>query len=139
MTKAIEKQIGGDHYSKYLIQPIEFITKNNIPFIEGCIIKYIIRWRDKNGIEDLDKCIHYIELLKEIKLNANTKWKVGHTLLTFEEILEELKKVEEIELIELLNVTSDEIVDHFLDHIEDNLDKFKRYVEDNREEMNSYE
>ena len=73
MTKAIEKQIGGDHYSKYLIQPIEFITKNNIPFIEGCIIKYIIRWRDKNGIEDLDKCIHYIELLKEMKLNANTK------------------------------------------------------------------
>jgi cell division septum initiation protein DivIVA len=60
-------------------------------------------------------------------------------LLTFEEILEELRKVEEVELIELLNVTSDEIVNHFIDHIEDNLDKFKRYVEDNREEINSYE
>lgn len=65
--------------------------------------------------------------------------KVGHTLLTFEEILEELRKVEEVELIELLNVTSDEIVNHFIDHIEDNLDKFKQYVEDNKEEMNSYE
>ena len=52
MTRALEKQIGGDHYSKYAIQPIEFITKNNIPFIEGCIIKYLIRWKDKGGIQD---------------------------------------------------------------------------------------
>ena len=63
---ASEKQIGGNHYKQYAIQPIEFITKNNIPYIEGNIIKYILRWRDKNGVEDLDKCIHYIELLKEI-------------------------------------------------------------------------
>ena len=64
--KASDKQVGGNHYKQYEIQPIEFITKNNIPYIEGNIIKYILRWRDKNGVEDLDKCIHYIELLKEI-------------------------------------------------------------------------
>ena len=63
---ASEKQIGGNHYKQYAIQPIEFITKNNIPYIEGNVIKYLLRWRDKNGVEDLDKCIHYIELLKEI-------------------------------------------------------------------------
>ena len=51
---------------KYKIQPIEFITKNNIPFIEGNIIKYIIRWKDKGGVKDLDKIRHYIDLLEEI-------------------------------------------------------------------------
>jgi len=64
--KANKKQVGGDHYMKYKIQPIEFITENNIPFIEGNIIKYLVRWKDKNGTQDLDKCIHYLELLKEL-------------------------------------------------------------------------
>ena len=64
--KANKKQVGGDHYMKYKIQPIEFITQNNIPFIEGNVIKYLLRWKNKNGTQDLDKCIHYIELLKEL-------------------------------------------------------------------------
>ena len=64
---AKEKQIGGNHYKQYVIQPVEFIHKNNIPYIEGNIIKYLLRWRNKNGIQDLDKCIHYIELLKELE------------------------------------------------------------------------
>lgn len=64
---ALDKQVSGNHYKQFEIQPIEFITKNKIPFIEGNIIKYICRWRDKNGIEDLDKVIHYVELLKELE------------------------------------------------------------------------
>ena len=67
MSKATKTQVGGNHYSKYEIQPIEFITKNKIPYIEGNIIKYICRWRDKNGVEDLNKALHYIELLKEME------------------------------------------------------------------------
>jgi len=70
MVQAKEKQVGGTHYSKYSIQPIEFITKNNIPFIEGNVIKYLLRWREKGGIQDIDKCIHYLELLKDLE-----KWK----------------------------------------------------------------
>jgi len=66
-TSALDKQVEGDHYKKFTIQPIEFITKNNIPFIEGNIIKYICRWKDKGGVKDLDKVIHYVELLKELK------------------------------------------------------------------------
>lgn len=66
-NSALKKQVEGDHYKKYTIQPIEFITKNNIPFIEGNIIKYICRWQDKGGVQDLDKVIHYVELLKELK------------------------------------------------------------------------
>jgi hypothetical protein len=64
---ALNRQIAGGHYKKFEIQPIEFITRNNIPFIEGNIIKYICRWQDKGGVEDLNKVIHYVELLKELK------------------------------------------------------------------------
>ena len=67
MIPAKKKQIGGTHYMKFSIQPIEFIHKNKIPFIEGCIIKYAMRWRKKGGIKDLDKIIHYAELLKELE------------------------------------------------------------------------
>jgi len=65
--KAIERQVGGSHYGSYVIQPIEFIHKNRIPFIEGCIIKYVLRWRGKNGVEDLLKAKHYIDLLLELE------------------------------------------------------------------------
>lgn len=61
--KASDTQVGGKHYSKYKIQPIEFIQANNVPFIEGNIIKYIMRHKEKNGIEDLKKAKHYIDLL----------------------------------------------------------------------------
>lgn len=64
--QSMKKQIGGNHYSKFAIQPTEFIYKNNIPFIEGCAIKYLCRWKDKGGVQDLDKAIHFIEMLKEL-------------------------------------------------------------------------
>ncbi len=58
-----KKQEGGTHYKDMKIQPIDFIVDNNIPFIEGNVIKYVCRWRAKNGIEDLKKAIHYLEIL----------------------------------------------------------------------------
>ena len=67
-----EVQIGGDHYKIYKIQPTEFIHSNSIPFIEGNIIKYVVRHRHKNGIEDLRKAKHYIELLIKFEYE-NTK------------------------------------------------------------------
>ena len=65
--KATDRQVGGKHYKNFKIQPIEFITANNLNFIQGCVIKYICRFDRKNGNEDLDKVIHYCELLKELK------------------------------------------------------------------------
>ena len=64
--KATDKQIGGNHYKNFKIQPIEFITKNKLSFIQGCVVKYICRFDRKNGKEDLDKIIHYCELQKEL-------------------------------------------------------------------------
>jgi hypothetical protein len=61
--KSYKKQVGGNHYKKYKIQPVEFIIKNNIGFVEGNVIKYILRFKDKGGIADLEKAKHYIELL----------------------------------------------------------------------------
>lgn len=58
-------QIGGSHYKDMVIQPIEFILKNNIGFCEGNIIKYVCRYRNKNGLEDLKKARHYIDMLIE--------------------------------------------------------------------------
>ena len=63
VPRATSVQVGGGHYSKYKIQPTEFIHANNVPFIEGNIIKYVLRHKDKNGIEDLKKAKHYIDLL----------------------------------------------------------------------------
>ena len=64
---ALEKQEGGNHYKDYSIQPIEYIHANNIPFAEGSVIKYVTRWRDKNGVADLKKAIHFLELLIELE------------------------------------------------------------------------
>ena len=61
--RSFKKQVGGSHYKKYKIQPVEFIIKNNIGFVEGNIIKYILRFKEKGGVQDLEKAKHYIELL----------------------------------------------------------------------------
>jgi hypothetical protein len=66
IASALKKQRGGDHYKKYKIQPIEFIHANDIPFMEGNVIKYICRHREKNGLEDLLKAKHYIDLIIEL-------------------------------------------------------------------------
>ena len=63
--KASDRQEGGSHYKTFTIQPVEFIHKNGIPFIEGNIIKYVLRHKQKNGLEDLKKAKHYIDLLIE--------------------------------------------------------------------------
>lgn len=60
---SLKKQVGGDHYSKLAIQPVEYIQANNIPYMEGNVIKYVTRWRDKGGIADLEKARHYIDML----------------------------------------------------------------------------
>ena len=64
---ALDTQVGGDHYKKHVIQPVEFITKNKLGFLEGCVIKRICRYEDKNGKEDLEKIKHEIDLLIELK------------------------------------------------------------------------
>lgn len=65
-TSALDIQEGGNHYKKYKIQPIEFVVANNIPVLEANAQKYILRHADKNGMEDLRKARHYLELMAEM-------------------------------------------------------------------------
>ena len=64
---ALETQVDGSHYKKLKIQPVEYIHANEIGYMEGNVIKYVSRWKDKNGIKDLEKAKHYIELLIELE------------------------------------------------------------------------
>ena len=59
------KQVSGTHYMYMEIQPAEFINKNKLLFAEGNAIKYICRHAHKGGVEDIDKAIHYLEMIKE--------------------------------------------------------------------------
>ena len=67
------RQVGGSHYKNFHIQPYEFISKNNLSFFQGCVVKYVCRYLFKGtAIQDLDKIIHYCELeklkLKDMKV-----------------------------------------------------------------------
>ncbi len=63
MDVALNNQVGGNHYKKFIIQPVEFCYHNNIPYLEATAIKYLCRWRDKGGLQDLEKAKHFIDLL----------------------------------------------------------------------------
>ena len=60
-------QVGGGHYKDMAIQPVEFIHANGLGFFEGNVVKYVSRWRKKNGVADLEKARHYIDLLIELE------------------------------------------------------------------------
>ena len=62
---AYDKQIGGKHYQKFSIQPSKFVIENELLFPEGNVIKYVCRHRYKNGKEDLEKAVHFIEMIIE--------------------------------------------------------------------------
>lgn len=57
-----ERQVGGDHYSKLKIQPFEYSMANGLDPFQHTIVKYATRWRDKDGVESLEKLIHTAEL-----------------------------------------------------------------------------
>lgn len=59
-------QIGGDHYKSKAIQPWDYIASNNLGYLEGNIVKYVSRWKDKGGVQDLEKAMHYLQKLIEV-------------------------------------------------------------------------
>ena len=62
---SLEKQVGGNHYSKMKIQPAEFINENKLLFAEGNAIKYICRHSVKGKAQDIEKAIHYLKMILE--------------------------------------------------------------------------
>jgi hypothetical protein len=66
----LEHQVGGNHYKDKAIQPIEYIMANKLPFCEGNVVKYITRWKDKGGVEDLRKIKEYCDFLIREEING---------------------------------------------------------------------
>jgi len=64
--RANAQQVGGAHYAIKAIQPWDFIIANNLGYLEGNIVKYVSRWKDKGGVEDLKKAQHYLQKLIEV-------------------------------------------------------------------------
>lgn len=73
MSGATENQIGGKHYREMAIQPVEFIYANKLDFLQGNVVKYVCRHKDKGGSEDIKKAIHYLELILELEYNLGDK------------------------------------------------------------------
>ena len=70
-NKTSDSQVGGSHYKDMLIQPLEYIIANKLSFCEGNVVKYVSRWKNKNGIEDLRKARHYLDMLIEQEIDGN--------------------------------------------------------------------
>ena len=69
----IKENVSPDYYARYDIEPISFIMRNNIPYAEGNVIKYVLRHDLKGGKEDIDKAIRYLEMIKEEKYSAKSQ------------------------------------------------------------------
>ena len=69
---SLEDQVGGKHYRKMKIQPAEFINENRLLFAEGNAIKYICRHSSKGKAQDIEKAIHYLEMILERDYDADT-------------------------------------------------------------------
>jgi len=80
---ANDKQHGGQHYKKYGdIQPWDVVIAWNLGYLEGTALKYIARWKDKNGVEDILKAIHFLEKLVEVE-RAKQETTIEHVMSTW--------------------------------------------------------
>lgn len=70
LLSSLDIQVGGGHYKDFKIQPVEFCHINGIPYIEATAIKYLCRWRRKDGIQDLEKAKHFISMLIELETKS---------------------------------------------------------------------
>jgi hypothetical protein len=70
---ANDEQIGGRHYIEKPFQPWDYIVGNKMGYLEGNIIKYVSRYKEKNGVEDLIKASHYLDKLIEVTRNEQKR------------------------------------------------------------------
>lgn len=66
-SDANSRQVGGEHYRSKAIQPWDYIVANDMPFLEGCIVKYVSRYKGKGGLKDLEKARHFLDKLIEVE------------------------------------------------------------------------
>ena len=114
--KPLDKQVGGKHYLKYRMQPVDAIRKTNLDFVRGNILKYLVRYKDKNGVEDLKKARHYAEILRE---QVMMRFDVGETFIEqFQDTDSDVRRVMRL------------LLDHFgqLENIRELLEQLDRLI-----------
>lgn len=75
---SLKQQVGGNHYKNNAIQPVEYAHANKLDFLQGSVVKYVTRFRDKNGAEDLKKAAHFIQMLLDLEYPFRDSEKTGH-------------------------------------------------------------
>jgi hypothetical protein len=65
--ESLKIQIGGDHYKHMAIQPTEYCQRNRLNFCESAVVKYVSRHASKGGRKDIEKAIHFLEMLLDIE------------------------------------------------------------------------
>lgn len=102
MTDPRKRQIGGAHYLNLGIQPVEFAMANRWDFCAGAVLKYLTRWRVKNGVADLQKARHFIDL----RLGHVLDWGVTLTRIPMSEYVmaNQIKHAADARALELLEV-----------------------------------
>lgn len=78
---ALDVQVGGDHYKDYAIQPVEFCQRNNLNWCQANVVKYVVRYKEKKGLEDLQKAKHYLDLLIEFEYGDTGQTKPSKGLI----------------------------------------------------------
>ena len=128
---SLSRQVGGNHYKVASIQPWDVMAAYGLDPWSANVLKYLLRFPYKAGRQDLEKAQHYIEYLithyDEVNDMYYNKQKEDMPLL-LHEIKERLIALDEITLLELLNISSEDIVEMFSDRIEDNADKLEKEV-----------
>lgn len=88
---ALDVQVGGNHYKKWKVQPVEYITIKHLSFLRGCIIKRLMR--DKDSLEDLKKILHELELLRQLEHDKPSKPFEDHVFFHQDGMPEEVKRL----------------------------------------------
>lgn len=73
MSESLKEQVGGSHYKGFKIQPVEYCHANGLGFLEGNVIKYVTRHKEKHGREDLLKARHYLNMLLDLEYPEEKK------------------------------------------------------------------
>ena len=86
-------QTGGDHYSKLEIEPIDYIEGNKLGYSEGNVVKYISRHKDKNGLEDIQKCVDYCCMIAEKQYGSIIETPLVSSVDVTEEAIESYQRL----------------------------------------------
>lgn len=87
-SNTLDRQVDGTHYKDMELQPWTIIKANKLDYWEGAALKYLLRWKEKDGITDLDKIIHYVEHIKQLALEGH----YGDEFMSLDEKLKKLKE-----------------------------------------------